>query len=195
MSPPSFSAARPLLLVAPLVSSTASLLFAWDQHLFLSLLAHPTIAEPVTAGPEPHAGTNALLPPYFRRFFRRGLGRVVTFLAVTTWSSLGAVHHFGPLLRSKGSLGWYVGAASLAVGHLLFVPAVAYPIKSISENEGGGVEVPVEDAAQKDAAGGGGLSNIDHLNRWLRVNLVRTLTTDTGAWICAVTAVTKTFTA
>ncbi|KAL6849443.1 mRNA splicing protein [Amphichorda felina] len=175
------------LLLLPLVSSTSTLLFSFDQHSFLSVLTHPALVQ------NQGASSNAVISPYFSLFFPRGLVRVVTFLGVTTWSSVGCIYSSRVLLRSKGSLAWYAGAAALAVGHLLFVPVIAQSVKSILDNKGGDVAVGDAGEAVGDAKNNKKKSNVDYMKDWLRVNMVRTLTTDLGAWVCAVIAVTKTF--
>ncbi|KAF1808601.1 hypothetical protein P152DRAFT_424484 [Eremomyces bilateralis CBS 781.70] len=161
---------RTALLVAPLISTSCSLWFAADQHFFLQIFTRPECRE----------RSNVLLPDYFRAFFSAGLPRVVGLLGITTWASVGSIWQARPLLESHGSLKWYMATAALAVGHLVFVPAVAPRIQGIAE---GGFE---------RGHGGGQKSNVDLLREWLRINMVRTLTTDLGAWLCCLMAVSKT---
>lgn len=168
------------LLLAPLVSSTATLLFSVDQQTFLSYLTHPTLAN------HPTASSNRLLPAYYHQFFTPGLTRVLGFLTVTTSITIYDLISYKPLLKAKGSGWWYVAAASLAVGHLAFVPLVTGPIKSILDDEGGEVDLEMQKSTRK--------TNVDSMKQWLNVNLVRTLTVDLAAWICAGVAVVKTFT-
>lgn len=160
------------LLLAPLVTSTASLVFARDQHLFLSVFTRPET--------QPHG--NAFLPPFWRVFFPQGLAQVVGLLGATAGASAAAALAHRGLLERRGALAWYVAAAALAVGHLAFVPLVAGRIKSIMDDEGG--------------AGGakGARTNVQTQREWLGVNAVRTLTTDLGAWACCLVAVTRVFT-
>lgn len=169
------------LLLTPLVSSTSTLLLSFDHHTFFSPFVHPTVVH------NRPAGSNTLLPAYWKSFFVSDVSTVVAFLGITTWTSVGCIYSSRQLLRGKGSLAWYAGAAALATAHLLFVPWVMGPIRSILDNEGGDVDV---DAEKKP---GDKKSNIDTMNGWLRINMARTLTTDLGAWVCAVIAVTKTF--
>ncbi|OAQ64754.1 hypothetical protein VFPPC_05985 [Pochonia chlamydosporia 170] len=127
MASGTFFSPQKTLLLAPVVSSTCSLLFAWDQHIFLNLLTHPELSD----------RTNAILPTYWRVFFPRGLAQVVSFLGITTWTSIGAVVYHKALLQKRGALPWYVASATMAVAHLVFVPFVAPAIKYIMEDEGG----------------------------------------------------------
>ena len=170
MASGAFLDTKTALLLTPLVSSTCTLLFAWDQHFFLSLFQHPEVRE---------TGANTYIPVYFRHFFAGGLPMVVSFLTVTTSSIIASVSLSKPLLKARGSLPWYTAGAALALGHLLYVPAVYHKVQAISENKG-------PDGVPK------GLSNLDFLGQWLDVNFLRMLTTDLGAWICCFVAVSKT---
>ncbi|KAH9886778.1 hypothetical protein F4778DRAFT_438694 [Xylariomycetidae sp. FL2044] len=157
-----------LLALTPVVSSTCSLLFAHDQHFFLTLLTKPDIRAP----------SNALLPSYFRAFFAPGLVRVLGFLGVTVGSSAALLlllrtSSAGPLLRGRGAFAWYAAGASFAAGHLLFVPLVAPRIRAICEDQGG--------------------ENVNVLKSWLFYNAARGCTVDLAAWVCCLVAAAKTF--
>ncbi|KAJ6438365.1 alpha glucosidase II [Purpureocillium lavendulum] len=179
------------LLLAPLATSTASLVFGWDQHLFLSLLA---------ASPQGEAA----LPGYWRALFPRGVTQVFALLGATAGASAGAAWAHGALLRRRGALGWYAAAGLLALGHLAFVPAVAGRIKDMTEADTDaaadvnvGAEGTTTEKAEAETEAQDnkrGRPDVVRLQReWLRVNLVRTLTTDLGAWVCAFVAAIKTF--
>ncbi|KND93616.1 hypothetical protein TOPH_01553 [Tolypocladium ophioglossoides CBS 100239] len=155
--------AKAALLLTPLVSSTASLVLAWDHHIFLSVFTRR----------ETQAHSNAILPQYWRVFFPRGLTQVISLLGVTTSASVAAVVAYRGLLQRRGALRWYVATAALAVGHLVFAPLVAGPIKSMLDDEGG---------EGKGKGEGEGRTNVDAQREWLRVNVVRMLTADLGAW-------------
>ncbi|RAK95277.1 putative integral membrane protein [Aspergillus ibericus CBS 121593] len=143
---------RSLLRAAPLVTSTCTLWFAFDQDFFLNVFLHP----------DHRPGSDALLPSYFRVFFRRGLVRVLGLLTLTLtgggWNI--RTHH-----RQSSSWPWYVAGTALAASHLLFVPAIAPKIQAITE-----------DASQ-------GSSTRD-LEGWLAIHRVRTWTVDLAAWAC-----------
>ncbi|KAG6009385.1 hypothetical protein E4U21_002695 [Claviceps maximensis] len=166
---------RKALLLAPLVTSSCSLLYAWDQHLFLSHLTHPELCH----------RSNVILPTYWRVMFPWGIMQVVSLLGATTWASIGAIVRHRSLLQRRGSLLWYAGAAGLAVGHLLFAPLVAPLIKYMMDDEGGR---PLE---RKRADPG--IRNVEAQQQWLDYNMTRLLTTDLGAWVCCAVAVGKTF--
>ncbi|OAA75656.1 hypothetical protein LEL_07644 [Akanthomyces lecanii RCEF 1005] len=164
------SATKTALLLAPAVTSTCTLLYGFDQDLFLRLLTLRST----------YRDANSLLPAYWTRLMRIGLPRVLSFLSATAATSIAAVVLARPLLRQRASVGWYAAAAGCAAAHLAWVPWVTGPIRAMVEDDG----VAVEDEE--------GQTNVDHQVRWLKVNLARTLTTDLLGWVCALVAVTKT---
>ncbi len=164
------STLKTALLLAPAVSSTCTLLYGFDQDLFLRLLTlRSTFRD-----------ANSLLPAYWSRLMKVGLPRVLAFLSATATTSIAAVVLARPLLQRRGSAGWYGAAAACAAAHLVWVPWVAGPIRAMVEDEG----VAVEDEE--------GLTNVDQQIRWLRVNMARTVTTDLVGWVSALVAVTRT---
>ncbi|KAK3391423.1 hypothetical protein B0T20DRAFT_78780 [Sordaria brevicollis] len=153
-----------LLRLAPIISSTASLTLAWDQHWMLRIFTLSNIENE----------SQRYLPKWFAAFFRAGLSSVLGFLSVTMATSILNLRVNSLLLQQRGSHYWYAAGAALAVGHLLFVPAVAPRIQAIVEDEEGKGK------------------SVGELRRWLRVNAIRGLTTDLGAWVCCVVAAVKT---
>lgn len=151
------------LAVAPLVSSTCTLLYAWDQDFFLRLLNIPEI----------RAKSNAILPTYFKPFFNKGLPRVISFLAVSFWSTVGNYYWRYPTLVSNDSLKWYVAGGGLALSHLLFVPFIAPCIQAI-----------IKDDRSKGQP-------TDRSDEWLGINRIRGATVDLAAWVCMTVAVMK----
>lgn len=152
------------LRAAPLVSSTCTLLFAWDQHLFLSLLNSPS--------PEIRSKSKPLLRPYFSIFFRRGLLMVLTFILASTASAAANLRVRSDGLRARGSFAWYVAGAALSAGHLAYVPWIAPSVRDVVEATG-------EDVIEK-------------LDGWLALNWRRMVTVDLGAWIAFGVAVAGT---
>lgn len=153
------------LRAAPLVSSTCTLLYAWDQHLFLSNFNLP----------ETRAPGKAVISPYFKAFFRRAIWQVVGFITVTASTSLLNLYTGRSSLNARGSASWYTAGAALSAGHLLFVPFIAPKVQSLVEN------------TEEDSNGA--------LDRWLSINAVRSLTVDLAAWVACVVAVGKTLAA
>ncbi|KAH7165913.1 hypothetical protein EDB81DRAFT_267265 [Dactylonectria macrodidyma] len=166
MAPGTFFNPRTLLLVTPLVSSTCTLWFSRDQEFFLRIFTSRIDEEQA----------NDVLPPYITAMFNRGTSAVVGLIGVTFSSSLANIWLYRPILQSRGSLRWYSLTAALALGHLAWVPAVAWKLKTI-----------MDDASEDE-----GTTNVATMRRWLKVNLIRMLTTDLSAWLCAVAAITTT---
>ncbi|KAF5026520.1 hypothetical protein F66182_1380 [Fusarium sp. NRRL 66182] len=158
---------RVLLLVSPLVSSSITLWFARDQDSFLSIFTKP---------PVDRQKANEILPSYISAFYGSGPWAVLSFIGLTFTSSMASIYLEQPLLQSRGSLAWYGWSAALAFGHLAYVPAVAWKLKALWE-----------DKSEEQ-----GTDNVGMLGRWLTVNKTRLFTTDLGAWLCAVVAVSRT---
>ncbi|KAF9765601.1 hypothetical protein IL306_002108 [Fusarium sp. DS 682] len=160
---------RVLLLTTPLVSSSITLWFARDQSFFLTLF---------TKAPIERKKVNEVLPGYIKNFYGSGPWAVLTFIGLTFGTSIANIWSDRALLQARGSLFWYECSAALALGHLAYVPAVAWKLKALWEDN-----CAVE-----------GTDNVGMLERWLAVNNLRMLTTDFGAWICAIVAISKTLT-
>ncbi|KAK3290204.1 uncharacterized protein B0H64DRAFT_413624 [Chaetomium fimeti] len=152
------------LRAAPLVSATCTLLYARDQDFFLRIFNEPGNREK----------SRALLPSYWRIFFRRGVVVVVGCLAATFWSSIANLFVRRRALEATQSFWWYVAGAALAAGHLLFIPAVAPSVRAISN-------------ADKD-----GTDPNSALDGWLVINRFRMWTVDIAAWAACAVAVTRT---
>lgn len=150
------------LRAAPLLTSTCSLWFAWDQHFFLHLFNKPEIREK----------SNELLPTYFRYFFRGGVTRVLVLLSLTVSSTLATclVNHDSHW--ANGSLRWYTAGLVLAASHLAFVPAIAPKVQAVIEDSSKG-------------------QSTNDLDGWLSIHAVRGLTVDLAAWACFVVATVR----
>lgn len=161
------------LRAAPLVSATCSLLFAYEQHFFLSIINRPQI--------RPHS--KRLLPSYFTIFFGEAVVQVLGFLGLTVATSLTNLYWdesgTGYTLGERGSYWWYAAAASFAASHLLYAPVVFPSVHAIRKNK--------EIEKGKDVN--------DALDVWLRVNWMRMMTVDLVAWLATVIAVGKAFSA
>ncbi|KID74206.1 uncharacterized protein G6M90_00g081610 [Metarhizium brunneum] len=147
----------------PLVSSTCTLLFGWDQTFFLGIMNRP----------ENRAKSKPLLQSYFNTFFYRGLPFVVGAIGVSTWSGVGNLFAQRSVLQSRQSFWWYAAGTIAAASHLLFVPLIAPSVRDMMDGK-----------EQTDAN--------DCLDEWLRVNNVRTLTVDLLAWGAFMVAAGKT---
>jgi hypothetical protein len=156
-----------LLRVTPLVSSTCTLLYASDQDFFLGIFNRP----------ENRTKSRPLLPSYFDTFFRRGVVFVVGCLSVTACASVANLYVRKPTLVARQSGWWYVGSGALSLAHLLFVPRIAPSVKATLEADREGTDPNAS------------------LDEWLRINRIRMLTVDVGAWVASVAAVVSTWVA
>ncbi|KAF7539839.1 hypothetical protein G7Z17_g12339 [Cylindrodendrum hubeiense] len=157
---------RTLLLVTPLISSTCTLWFSRDQDFFLSIFTERIDEKKA----------NDVLPSYITGMTLRGTSAVVGLIAITSFSSLANIWLYRPILQSRGSLRWYAWTAALALGHIAWVPAVAWKLKTLMDG----------------TAEAEGTTNVDTMKRWLLVNFTRMVTTDLSAWLCAVAAISTT---
>ncbi|KAI1769311.1 hypothetical protein GGR53DRAFT_153719 [Hypoxylon sp. FL1150] len=82
-----------LLRLIPVISSTSSLWYAWDQYEQMTLFRKTELK----------TLSNQLLPRYFTSFFARGAPRVVGLLASTAISC-------GAIIRSSNDIQkpWYI---------------------------------------------------------------------------------------
>lgn len=152
-----------ILRTAPLITSTCSLWFAWDQHFFLKLFLQP----------EHREQSRKILPSYFEAFFRRGVISVLSLLTLTISTTIANLYIERSALQSRHSFRWYIAGAALTTSHLLFVPFIAPTVQSIIEDQSG--------------------SNTDNaLQEWLHVNTIRGLTVDLAAWVTLGVAVART---
>ncbi|KAI4861086.1 putative integral membrane protein [Hypoxylon rubiginosum] len=152
-----------LLRIAPVISTTCSLWFGWDQYEFLQLFLKPDI----------QGHSNEMLPSYFNTFFGRGARRVVGLLLTTILTSAANLRYAPDgLLHERGSFIWYSGAIAFALGHQIYVPFILPSIKAITG-----------DAKEK---------NVNELKKWLYVHNWRTLTVDLAGWACCIVAAVKT---
>lgn len=112
-----------ILHLIPVVTSTVSLWFAFDQYFFLGIFLHKDV--------EP--GAKHVLTPYWNTMFRTGLRYVIAPLVGTIASTVAILSTTSTeLLRDRGSYSWYIASALLAAGHFAFVPAVLPKIRSLS---------------------------------------------------------------
>ena len=95
-----------LLRLAPLVTSTASLTFAHDQHLFFSPWLHQSY--------QPEA--NALLPRWFHICLKRALVVIITLYPL---NALFAIANLYTCSEGRVKV-WYWSGLAFTMGHFLF---------------------------------------------------------------------------
>ncbi|KAK6957178.1 hypothetical protein Daesc_002464 [Daldinia eschscholtzii] len=150
-----------LLRVAPLVTSTASIVIAGDSDLFLSALISLK---------QHRTKVNEIGPRYFETFFWKGLpyifltyGLSVTCGLVNSYSRWHAV-----------SWKWYAAGSLLAFSHFAFVPKIMWKVKDAID-------------AKEDPNGGA----TNALQGWLDVHHVRTALVDVPGWACFLVGTVK----
>ncbi|KAK0639060.1 hypothetical protein B0T16DRAFT_338532 [Cercophora newfieldiana] len=151
------------LRLAPVITASATVTFVGNLQWIYELFTRAELA----------AKDKTFLPRWFNTAFWIGMPKV---LGLVTASAIGAVLNIRSNpgdLKAKGAYAWYFYGAVLSAAHLLFIPAAVARTKEIAE----------------DAKGDG--QSVEEMKGWLRVNALRTLTVDTGAWICFVIATVK----
>lgn len=104
------------LYLAPLVTSTVSLWFAFDQFFFLGVFLHEKV--------KPHAKN--VLTPYWNTMIDTGLLVIAPLLGTMVFTATIITRTSEEVLRNKGSYSWYIASILLAAGHFSFVP-IALP--------------------------------------------------------------------
>ncbi len=94
------AAGLPVLLhLVPIMSSTSSLWYAWDQYEQMTLFRKQELKNL----------SNQLLPKYFTSFFARGAPRVLGLLMTTAFSCSAILRYSpGAFVREKGAFPWYI---------------------------------------------------------------------------------------
>jgi hypothetical protein len=150
-----------LLRVAPLVTSTVAMQYSVDQHLFLNnFLAI-----------KQETKTEAVVHPYFRRFFIRGF--VVLAPAYTLSIAVGFINFY---LRPNDFKSWYACGTAFALAHFAFVPKIMWKVEALTN----------EDNEVKH-------QGLEYLKDWLEIHAVRSLLVDFPAWLCFSLAALKSF--
>ncbi|KAI0006692.1 hypothetical protein F4779DRAFT_620344 [Xylariaceae sp. FL0662B] len=148
--------------LVPLVLSTCTLWFAWDQYEFLTLFRKPDL----------EALNSQLLPSYCTSFFHRGVPRVIALLT-TTVLSCGAILWYsrGTLLHDRGAFPRYVAGLFCVTGHLAWIPFIHPNVLALHE-----------DAEEE---------NFPELELQLHIRTWWSLTVDFAAWVYCVVATVK----
>ncbi|KAL5359746.1 putative integral membrane protein [Aspergillus floccosus] len=144
-----------LLRVAPLASSTASLVYATTELIVNNGFLQPEI----------RSKSNQLLPRWYSYMFNRGIWVVVGLNMTTVWTSVASLWLDArrPDGARPGSIFYWIGLAG-AIGHMLFIPWVATPIQNMVEDRN-------EEGATRE------------METWLSVHRVRMLVADLPAWL------------
>ncbi|KAJ5943625.1 hypothetical protein N7516_003793 [Penicillium verrucosum] len=120
-----------LLRVAPLLTTTSALLYAWGEHWYLSGFLRS----------QHKSETETILPSYFRRFFEQGIFGIFIVAGLnilTLSSSVANLLIDRPVLDRLQSSRWYWVGLVFIIFRLLSVPLITYPIRDIIENRSQG---------------------------------------------------------
>ncbi|KAM0331710.1 hypothetical protein ACHAQA_003389 [Verticillium albo-atrum] len=112
-----------LLRVAPLVASSFSVWYSWDQYMFLNIFLRA----------EHRQQANAILPTYFSAFFKPGLGLILGLysLSIGTGVANAVSSACGPQ-----SAPLYLAGVVFSVAHFTFVPWVKNHVYNIANDKG-----------------------------------------------------------
>ncbi|EFR00360.1 hypothetical protein MGYG_03362 [Nannizzia gypsea CBS 118893] len=157
-----------LLRLAPLISSTGSVVYSTCELIMNSAFLHPTIRREA----------DIVLPRWFKTVFQSGVTIVIGLITITTSTSLANIYlsYNNGLSITEGimalpfSAKMYALGVTCALGHLTFIPWVAQPIEHLKANtskRGGSAEM-------KD---------------WLSVHRIRWTVADFPAWVAFFLAV------
>lgn len=151
-----------LLRLLPVLSSTVTLMFAVDEHIFLGTWTRPSFRE----------RANTHLPGWFQLWGRRG--RWVILLGYPTNYAL-ALLNLGIARRElhNGAGWWYAAGLLFSFGHIAIYGKKALGLLADIRND-----VPKGNSSHSMAV-------------WLKMNWIRALTTDLPAWGCFIVAALK----
>ena len=144
-----------LLRLAPVLSSTAVLMYAHDEDLFYSCWVQPHYREKA----------NALLPSWFTYNMKRALWVVLTGFSFSFVSGISNIYTSRLALLNSGASKWYWAGVSFTMAHFLFGRTALGLLSDIQEDRPKG-------------------NSTTSMEKWLRMHRVRTLAVDLPAWIC-----------
>jgi hypothetical protein len=158
-----------LLQTLPLATSTATL-----AHALLELTTNTAFLIPSL-----QPTSDKVLPKWFSHVFNRAVWTVLALNMGTITSAAGTLflNRYYPQRPLQTTAFYWVGLAG-AVGHLVFVPFVAGPVKRI-----------VEDVAVTEDLGESGVGASVDMRRWVGVHRVRMVVADLSAWVAFLGAV------
>jgi len=163
----------------PLLSSTAALMFAFDQHFFLStIMSSPQISPSHTA---------RILPTYFNILSRQHLPRMLALNTITLGCSLWTLHGYWRanatprrLKQLSGPIYCMIGGVVFLLGHSAFSALLEPLVGRIAERDDGGLDNLSEykDRAQE------GVAVLMNAREWLSGHTRRLILADVPSWLC-----------
>lgn len=150
-----------LLRLLPVLSSGVTLMFAVDEHIFLGTWTRPTLRD----------RANDNLPAWFQLWGRRGRWPIILGYPINY--SLALLNLAVARNELHGSAKWYFLGFLFSLGHIAIYAKGAPKLLADIKND-----VPRG-------------NNTYSMEVWLKMNLVRALTTDLPAWVCFIVAALK----
>lgn len=152
-----------VLHLLPVLTSTATLMYAVDEHIFLGTWMHPGFRE----------RANSHLPAWFYNWGRRGRWPIILGYPANYTLGLLNVVIAGRQIRTGSAAKWYALGLLFSVGHIAI-----YARKAIGLLADIKADVPKGNSTHS-------------MGVWLKMNMLRTATTDFPAWLCFITAALK----
>ncbi|GAM83625.1 hypothetical protein ANO11243_016130 [Dothideomycetidae sp. 11243] len=152
-----------LLRLLPVLSSTVTLMFAVDEHIFLGTWTRPAIRE----------RANANLPAWFQHWGRRGRWVILLGYPVNYSLALLNLAIARNQLHVAGAAKWYAMGLLFSLGHIAVYGKRALGLLADIRND-----VPKGNSTHSMAV-------------WLKMNCIRAVTTDLPAWVCFIVAALK----
>ncbi|KAJ6518844.1 hypothetical protein C8R45DRAFT_949493 [Mycena sanguinolenta] len=143
-----------LLRISPIISSTTSLVWAYDEYTFLGAWMNPAY----------RTQSDALLPLWFKTWAPNGTRVLFTSFPVSLVTGLANAytlrHH-----KTTRALPFYCLGTFFALAHFFYGPRALRLLKAIRTGEPDG-------------------KTTKSMGEWLRMHSVRTVTTDFLAFVC-----------
>ena len=158
-----------LLHTLPLATSTGTL-----AHAILELTTNTGFLQPSL-----QPTSDKVLPKWFSHVFNRAVWTVLALNLGTITSAAGTLflNRYYPQKPLQTTAFYWVGLAG-AVGHLVFVPFVAGPVKRIVDN-----------VAATEDLGESGVGASADMRRWVGIHRIRMVVADLPAWVAFLGAV------
>ena len=144
-----------LLRLAPVLTSTANLVYAHDENLFLSSWVQPNYRD----------SANSLLPSWFSHFCPRALLVILIGFPASLVSAISNIYIENWALHGNGAKRWYWAGVAFTLAHFVY----------------GRTALRLLDDIQEDRPKGNSTASME---KWLRMHRMRTFTADVPAWIC-----------
>ena len=144
-----------LLRLTPVLTSTANLMYAHDENLFLSGWVQPNYRE----------RANSLLPSWFSHWCPRALLVILTGFPASLISGISSISIKSWSLQQNGAHKWYWAGIAFTLAYFIYGPTALGLLTDIQEDRPKG-------------------NSTASLEKWLKMHAVRTFTADIPAWVC-----------